>query len=81
MSRDKNGNPGSYAYWWSQHFKFFNKQEDKIVLYDADYDVNIEPNQPSTMLPITLEMAQSAAKGPERVANSDKAGERCKTNG
>ena len=28
MSRDKNGDSGSYAYWWSQHFDFFNKQED-----------------------------------------------------
>src|ERR1700678_2963374 len=35
MSRDKNGNSGSYAYWWSQHFEFFNKQEDKIEMYDT----------------------------------------------
>ena len=35
MSRDRNGDSGSYAYWWSQHFKFFNKQEDKIEMYDA----------------------------------------------
>jgi hypothetical protein len=35
MSRDRNGDSGSYAYWWSQHFEFFNKQEDKIEMYDA----------------------------------------------
>jgi hypothetical protein len=35
MSRDKNGDGGSYAHWWSQHFEFFNKQEDKTEMYDA----------------------------------------------
>ena len=35
MSRDRNGDSGSYAYWWSQHFEFFNKQEDKIEMYDT----------------------------------------------
>ena len=35
MSRDKNGNAGTYAQWWSHHFGFFNAQEDKIDMYDA----------------------------------------------
>ena len=35
MSRDKNGNAGTYAQWWSHHFSFFNAQEDKIDMYDA----------------------------------------------
>jgi len=34
-SRDKNGESGSFALWWSQHFEFFNNQEDKIEMYDA----------------------------------------------
>ena len=35
MSRDKDGNAGTYARWWSHHFGFFNAQEDKIDMYDA----------------------------------------------
>jgi len=34
-SRDKNGESGSFARWWCQHFEFFNNQEDKIELYEA----------------------------------------------
>jgi hypothetical protein len=33
MSRDKNGDEGSYANWWHLHLGFF--QEDKIEMYDA----------------------------------------------
>ena len=32
-SRDKDGDGGSFAKFWSNHFGFFDQQEDKIEMY------------------------------------------------
>jgi hypothetical protein len=40
--QDRDGDSGPYATWWSDHFNFFNTQEDKITQYNAWKDLELK---------------------------------------
>jgi hypothetical protein len=60
--QDRDGDSGPYATWWSNHFNFFNTQEDKITQYNAWKDLELKLRHEYRTEPTKFDITHYAMK-------------------